>query len=310
AKKTRGGLMGICFLDEPAGARFSGYDAVIWSGVARAARAHKLDLATVDIRDMVPGDSIGSFLRSRSIEGLVLRVDNHTRDMAVEIAGHGIPVVVVAEMIEAPGLGYVYCNSKTQSYAAVEHLIHLGHQRIAVAVNSVFDRDHQDRLEAYREALATYGLEADPDLEFRLHADFDGGAAAVSRFMSLPKPPTAIFFTDPNATVGAIRRTLELGIKVPEELSIVGVDDEASRHTTYPKYTAVCQSASDIGMAAGRWLARTIISGQGCPDEMIKLEQQAFFEVNYTTAPPCKPVRVLPNGNRLSVDTGDEEPAN
>ncbi|MEM1164660.1 MAG: LacI family DNA-binding transcriptional regulator [Planctomycetota bacterium] len=304
-RRTQPGAIGICFLNEPAGPRFSGYDAVIWSGVARAARAHKLDLTTLDLQDRSPGESVASFLRTRSIEGLVLRVDNHTRDMATDLAGHGIPVVVVAEQITSDDLGYVYCNSRPQSYAAVEHLIHLGHRRIAVAVNSVLDRDHQDRLEAYREALAAYAIEPDPDLEIVMVADLDGGAAAVSRFMSLPSPPTAIFFTDPTATVGAMRRTLELGIRVPEELSIVGFDDEQSRCFTFPKYTAVCQPAADLGFAAGRWLAREIVTGRAGRSEPVRLELQAFFEVNYTTGPPCEPVRVLPDGSRLQV----EEPA-
>jgi DNA-binding LacI/PurR family transcriptional regulator len=133
----------------------------------------------------------------------------------------------------------------------------------------------------------------------------DGGAAAVSKLMSLPEPPTAIFFTDPGSTVGALRRAQELGIRVPDELSIIGVDDEQMRRWTHPVYTAIVQQAPEIGFQAGRWLARVVASGKSKSTsvEPLRMDLQAFLEINGTTgAVPRRAVRVAPNGHRIGAD--------
>ena len=80
--------------------------------------------------------------------------------------------------------------------------------------------------------------------------------------MSLPEPPTAVFLTDPVLAVGALRRALEVGIAIPDELSIVGVDDEQLRKLTHPVYAAVCQNSAELGHLAGRWLCSQLARGR------------------------------------------------
>ena len=120
--------------------------------------------------------------------------------------------------------------------------------------------------------------------------------------MSAPEPPTAIFFTDPALTMGALRRALEVGINVPDELSVIGVDDERLRKMSHPVFTAVCQNAAELGQQAGRWLCRTLAEDSGRDRKMASMRQEmeAFLEINQTTAqPPAVPVRVTPTGQRI-----------
>ncbi len=296
------GRIGIIFFNDSSGPKFSGYDATIWGGVTRAAMALKFDVCVVDPLDRRQGESFGAFAQRKGIEGLVVRVDEETRHVCTSIAVDGVPHVVIADRFDDEAVNYVCCNSSRPSRAAVEHLLHLGHRRIAVCHNTVLDTDHRDRIEAYRGALAEADIAVDPDLIVALNADIGAGAAAFNRLMSLPQPPTAMFLTDPALTVGALRRALEVGIRVPDELSIVGVDDERLRKMTHPVFTAVCQNAAELGHQAGRWLCRQLSEqdGRELRGNSLRMEIEAFLEINQTTAPPpAEPVRVTPTGQRI-----------
>ena len=302
-RALRTGRIGIIFFNETSGPKFSGYDAVIWGGVTRAAVALKYDVCVIDPLDRRPGEGFAAFAMRKGVEGLVVRVDEETRLVCSAIAADGVPHIVIADRFDDEQVSYVCCNSARPSRAAIEHLLNLGHRRIAVCHNTVLDTDHRDRIEAYGAALADAALEVDPDLIIAINAEIGGGGAAFNRLMSLPQPPTAIFFADPALTIGALRRALEVGVRVPDELSIVGVDDERLRKMTHPVYTAVCQNAAELGQQAGRWLCRQLAespNGERATGPL-RLEIEAFLEINQTTAPPpAVPVRVTPTGQRIT----------
>ncbi|WP_391560990.1 substrate-binding domain-containing protein [Mucisphaera calidilacus] len=256
------------------------------------------------MRQRREGESHTGMLSRLHLDGLLIRDDHQTRQLVEEIAAAGIPSVVIADRFEREDVNFVCCNSFTPTLQAIEHLLHMGHRRIAICHNVLSDTDHRDRIAAYDRAMADAGLETDPALRFAIRADVEGGGAALCRFLSLPDPPTAIFFTDPPATVGALRRAMELDVRVPEDLSIVGVDDEDLRKMTHPVYTAVCQNANELGYQAARWLCRSLsdTASPGENTERIALQIEAILEINKTTgAPPATPVRVSPTGVRISV---------
>ncbi len=301
------GMIGALFFNASSGMPYSGYDASVWGGVTRAAISLKYGVSVVDPQARESGESFRDFARRIGVAGLILRVDEGSRHRCEQIAEEGVPHVVIADRFDGDSINYVYCNSYDASYAAIEHLIGLGHTRIGVGHNHVLDTDHHDRLRAYRQALQDHGLEFDPQLVLPAAVDLRGGASAFNRLMSMPEPPTAMFFTDPQMTVTALRRSLEVGIRVPEELSIVGVDDDQLREMTFPVYTAVCQRAEQLGYEASLWLCRQVAGlsgGQGSHGPAAKLQRQvdAVLEVNQTTAPPPKaPGRISPAGNRLDT---------
>jgi DNA-binding LacI/PurR family transcriptional regulator len=220
--------------------------------------------------------------------------------MCAAIASEGFPMVVVADRFDQENVNFISYHSGEGSRKAVEHLIHLGHRRIALAMHVERDSDHADRYDAYKDVLLTNGIQPDADLVVPVIADINGGIAAMNRLMSLPNPPTAIYFTDPLTTDGAMRRAYAMGLKVPEDLSIVGFDDGDMRMRVYPALTAVCQNASNLGYEAALWMTRRIMGS----NEPIRKVAHTFFEVNQTTGlPPKQPVRVLPDGTRMLVET-------
>jgi DNA-binding LacI/PurR family transcriptional regulator len=290
--------IGLLYLDEAPAGQYVGYDALIWGGVIRAAQVLKVNVVALNPLIRREGESFGQFAERMGVDGLVVRVDQQSRHLCAEIANDGIPHVVVADRFDAPNINYIHCDSNVASCAAVEHLIELGHTTIGICHNVVIDTDHQDRIEGYYSALRKAGIEPDPRLRVPATPDLDGGSAALTQFLSMSKPPTAIFATDPMLAIGITRRAHELKLVVPDELSVVGVDDGDMRRISLPCYTAIRQDASEIGFRAGQWLCRNIRnSGDG---NNLQLRLEAFLEINQSTAPPpASPVRMTPNGQRI-----------
>ncbi len=294
---VRPSSVGIAYANRASGPRFGGYDAEVWAGVARACASCGVSVQLVELDWRRPGEDWADWARRIGVGVLVMRVDADTHELAEPIAAAGVPVVVVADRYEHAQIAFTYCDSGAATRQAIDHLMSLGHRRIGLAHNPVLDADHADRIDAYQAALRAAGIADDPTLIIQAPADLEGGAAALTRFLCMPEPPTAVFFCDPPMTVGALRRALELSLKVPDDLSIVGVDDERLRRLTYPAYTAVCQDAAELAFQAGRWAVQKLTDTRQSP---LQLRQQAFLEINQTTAPPpATPTRMTPAGQRL-----------
>ena len=279
---------------------FYEYDALLLSGIRRGISQHKFDVTILSVeRDKNENESYTQFFLRKGVRGVIVRTLARSRHLCAAIANEGFPMVVVADRFDQENVNFISYHSGEGSRKAVEHLIHLGHRRIALAMHIERDSDHADRYDAYKDVLLANGIQPDPDLVVPVIADINGGIAAMNRLMSLPNPPTAIYFTDPLTTVGAMRRAYAMGLKVPEDISIVGFDDGDMRMRVYPALTAVCQNASNLGYEAALWMTRKIM---GSIDPIRKVAH-TFFEVNQTTGlPPKQPIRVLPDGTRMVVE--------
>ena len=108
----------------------------------------------------------------------------------------------------------------------------------------------------------THGI-YDPQLEFRVPAHRLDGAQLMRKMMSMSTPPTAVFIADPLTACGAINEARKLGLRIPEEMSILGFDDSDSRFSVEPTMTAICQDSRELGRlayraarSAMRWIER------------------------------------------------------
>jgi DNA-binding LacI/PurR family transcriptional regulator len=287
---------------------FSEFDGLLVSGIMRGVGEQKFDLAIINLeRDKVDGETYTQLLMRKGVRGAILRTDTHSRHVCEAIAAEGFPSVVVAERFDSPRVNYIYTDSGPDSRRAVDHLIHLGHERIAFVMNHVPDHDHADRFDAYRAALSAVGIACDAELCVKAPAHLPGGKSALNRLLSLPHPPTAVYFADPLTCVGAMTRAHELGVRIPEELSVVGFDDADIRFRVWPTLTAVCQDASQLGFEAALWLTRKITGRED--GSLLHKQAATFFDVHGTTGrPPAQPFRILPDGSRLAVEGNSNSP--
>ena len=276
-------VVALAYTWDPGRVDYGGFDAALMRGILQGINEHRFDLNVLNIyRDKHPDESYTTFFRRKGVSGVILRTFEGAREVCSQVAAEGFPSVVVADRFEDPAVNYIASESRRDSRRAVEHLIHLGHTRIGIGVHEVRDTDHEDRRDGYRDAMEAAGL-ADDALIADIVADMEGGGNAVSYFLSLPERPTALFFTDPLATLGALHRCRALGVRVPDDLSLVGFDDSDVRQHAFPPYTAVCQDAAQLGFEASRWLTRRL-SGVGEP--RLRRLLPTRFEINQSTAPP------------------------
>jgi LacI family repressor for deo operon, udp, cdd, tsx, nupC, and nupG len=235
-------------------------------------------------RALLPGESFTQMFHRKSVRGAVLRTDNRTRHLVQAIAEEGFPAVVIGDRFDDPNVCSIHCDSRTTSKEAVEHLIALGHRHIAICVNVVDDADHHDRLAGYRDAMTASGLELDDRLLYREYANLEGGRQLMRKLKAGRESPTAIYIGDPLTAVGAINEAGLLGMKVPDDLSIVGFDDNELRHITQPQLTAVVQDAREVGREAFEVLQQLIERRKQSDVERRILPTR--FELHASTAPP------------------------
>ena len=265
----------------------SAFDAALMEGMTNGMEEYGFDLIVLDGKRLrQPGESYSQVFLRKGIRGVVLRSSIAGRQSAIEIADEGFPAVVMGERFDHPSATFVGADSIDASRQAIEHLIDLGHRRIGVVTNVEDDCDHLDRLKGYHTAMEDAGLEHGTNLVYRTPARRVGGEAFMNRFASIANAPTALYFVDPIAGLSALNRAQALGIRVPEDLSIVGFDDQEWRFMSRPKLTAVCQDAMSLGRSAFAVLNQLIDSPDTSADIEIK---PAWLEVHGTTGPPNVP---------------------
>lgn len=287
--------------------RFTDFDGLILAGMLRGVTEQGFSVTILQIEsEKAENETYTQLFMRKGIRGAVLRTMSHSRTVCEAIAHEDFPAVVVAERFDDEKVNYIYSKSGVESRRAIEHLLHLGHRRIAFVMNYREDADHHDRLLAYRAALTAAGIEVDDDLILALPASFESGKVSLNRLLSLPAPPTAIFFADPLPCHGALARAHELGISVPEQLSLIGCDDGQMRTRTWPEMSAVCQDATALGFEAALWLTRRLaLAGSEQTKSKVgtgpalRKALNSFFEVRGTTGPlPSRVIRALPDGSK------------
>ncbi len=260
------------------------FDSALLEGICRGVDECGFDVTVLNLqRDKKPNETYTQFFMRKGVRGVVLRTTHESRRVCDAIAEEGFPMVVVSERFESENINYIDCDSKTDSRRAVEYLLELGHRRIAFAMNTVPDCDHMDRFEGYKQAHATFGLSVSEEIVFRHQASLVGGATVMKLAMAMSDRPTAIYLADPLLAVGAINKAHQMGVAIPDQMSIIGFDDAEVRYAVYPTMTAVCQNTSYIGFEAASRLTLMLASGERAG---FQKTIPSFFEVHQSTGAP------------------------
>lgn len=278
------------------------FEAGVLEGVVKGIEESGFNVMLLNLRRGKRRDeTFTQYFMRNGVRGTILRVVAESRHVCTAIAKEGFPHVVISERFDSPKVNCIDCDSRPDSVRAVEYLVALGHRRIAFATHIVPDRDHEDRFEGFKEALAKHDLPVDESLILRHPATLAGGATVMRMAMSMPNRATAIYFADWMLAVGAVKAAHAMGVCVPDDISIVGFDDADGRHCVHPTLTAVCQDAVKLGFEAASGLMRWLSSESR---EHFQITASTFFEVNESTGPPPARVRrVASNGNH-ALPTG------
>ena len=164
--------------------------------------------------------------------------------------------IVVIDPVDQPmaGIPSIGSSNWAGGLQATEHLLGLGHRRIATITGRIDSLCAQARLDGYRAALARAGVPSDPALVVTGDFHFESALAAAHRLLDLPQPPTAIVAASDVQAMGVYEAARRHGLRIPEDLSVIGFDDIQSASWLAPPLTTVRQPLAEMAALAVRML--------------------------------------------------------
>jgi LacI family transcriptional regulator len=190
----------------------------------------------------------------------VLVQSGQPEDWLVErLSKSNLPTVMIGRPFKPAGLNYIDVDNVNASDKAVTHLINLGFQRIATITGILGSAVTIDRLEGYKRALHRAGREVDESLIIRGDFSEESGYRAMKNL--LPRSPDAVFAASDVTAIGAMRATLEAGLRVPEDIAFVGFDDIPMAAKPQVPLTTIRQPITRLGIKAVELLIDVIANG-------------------------------------------------
>lgn len=188
-------------------------------------------------------------------DGLIMAPLSENDRVALALMKSGIPVVLVdRDLASGPQFDGVMIDNTSGVQQAIDHLVALGHTRIAAISGPLRSTPGRERHEALLATLAHHGLQADESIIAISDFREAGGYAAMRGIWSVPDRPTAILVSNNLMTMGALKALSDLGVRVPDELSVVGFDDLPLAALLDPPLTVITRPDIAQGSAAGRLL--------------------------------------------------------
>jgi LacI family transcriptional regulator len=203
-------------------------------------------------------DLLGRLMHGTT-DGALLMLPSETPDELQALQDFDYPFVVIDARAPLPeGIPAVTAANASGAKQATGHLLALGHRRIGVITGPRAWSASDERLIGYHAALAGAGVMPAAELEVEGDFEQETGVTCASRLLALPDPPTAIFAFNDDMAVGALRVAHEQGLRVPEDLSIVGFDDSEQAAIVTPSLTTVYQPLAEMGRMAVSMLTRLL----------------------------------------------------
>lgn len=223
-------------------------------------------------------------LLARGSEGAILVLSELAERQHEDLRRRNLPFVIVDAVNQPPpGTPSIGATNFAGGYAAAEHLVALGHRRIAAIGGHEQFQCTRARIAGYRAALESAGLPVDRQLVRYGNFHHDGGLRAAETLLALPDPPTAVFAGSDQQATGVYEAVRRAGLTIPGDVSVVGFDDLNFAEWTAPPLTTVRQPLHEMGVAAARTLLR-IVGGERIESPRIELATELV--VRGSTAPP------------------------
>ena len=254
----------------------------ILRGILAAAAEHGSRVAVSRLPASVNARQWVNELSRAGRAGLIMVTAQLTTEQYQQLQEAELPVVLIDPVNRVDdSLASVGASNWQGGVSAVQHLVDLGHRRIAML------RGHESlvddaRYHGYGAALTETGVAVDPDLVARADFRADAAARAAERILRLPDRPTAVFAANDLEALGVIEAARRLGLAVPGDLSVVGFDDSIFATTASPPLTTVRQPFAQMSAVAYRMLRDRIESRES---NSLRVELATTLIVRDSTAP-------------------------
>lgn len=192
------------------------------------------------------------FLRQRRSDALILHLEATSDYDILRWAQGDTPIVIVGRYVAELADRCVYLDNVAGGYLATKHLIDHGHERIAHITGWMAIKDARERLEGYRQALDEANLPFDEALVVEGNFVEEGGQLGMKRLLERKLDFTALVAANDQTAAGALQTLRAYGLRVPEDISLIGYDDVLLARYLYPALTTIRQPLAEMGQAAAR----------------------------------------------------------
>ncbi|MEU7800222.1 LacI family DNA-binding transcriptional regulator [Micromonospora arborensis] len=226
-------------------------------------------------------------MRTRSTEGVIFVTSMVNPPLQAELRRLHLPVVIIdpagVDPQESPTIG---ATNWAGSLSANQYLISLGHRRIGFIAGPPHLMCSRARMDGYRAALGAADIPIDDALIRPGNFYHEAGFSAGTQLLALPDPPTAIFASSDQMALGVYEAVRKRGLRVPDDISVVGFDDLPEVRWCSPPLTTVRQPLAEMGMLAARTVLR-LAGGEKTESPRVELATELI--VRDSAAPPRRP---------------------
>lgn len=188
--------------------------------------------------------------KTREVDGLLLMGGQHLAEAIALLQQEQIPFVVLNRQLDQPDASFVAADYHQGTMLAMQHLIELGHRRIGFVGQSVLEKLHVDRVASYKQALREANLTIDSALIRSAKTNLGDGYKVMQKLLALEQPPSAVLVIHDPLAIECLQAALDAGLRVPEDVAIVGSDNLRESQATAPPLTTIHPPLAEIGRQA------------------------------------------------------------
>ncbi len=207
------------------------------------------------------------FLRAKQVDGIIMVSVSNDPEPLQDLLRDGIPLVLIDNLVPGVAADFITNDNFAGATAAVEHLIRLGKRSLVHFAGPRDSFASQERLRAYLEGMAAHGLSVAPDWVIPTNATFDGGEKAARQLIHGHggELPDAVFAVNDSVAMGALKYFYRKGVRVPENLALVGYDDIEMAAMLPVPLTTVRQRKYELGRVAAQMILDRILAPDDAP---------------------------------------------
>ncbi len=228
-----------------------------------------------------------AFLADRQIDGLLMMPLGNDPELLEPLRARNIPHVLIDRPVAGSDCDTILVDNLNASYAAVEHLVVQGHRRIGIIRGPQGIHTAEERLKGYTRVHEDYNLPVEKVLIRNGEYRTEDGYGQMSALLDLDVPPTAIFVTNYEMTLGAVMALNERNVRIPEDLSVIGFDNHSLTSLVKPPLSIVVQPIREIGEMAAQTLLRRMRDDRAGFPILCRMKTQLLLQAS--VGPPRTP---------------------
>lgn len=190
---------------------------------------------------------------NKRVDGVVL-AGQTDQSLLSHLSTQGMPMVLANNRLDLTDVPSITSNDYSGATLAVEHLIRRGHTRIGLVAGQLFHYVTASRRQAYCDTLERHGIAVDPSYMYMVEPQQEDAMTIVDTILSQETPPTALFCMNDRIAIGAMKAALRRGLRIPDDLAVVGYDGSSLCTVIEPELTSVRVDTDTMGRMSARML--------------------------------------------------------